>query len=204
MQERRDAYKKAGKTITGYDQTKYLTEIKEALPEYRGVYSQVLQDVLKRLDRAYQAFFRRVKAGQKAGFPRFRGRDRFDSLCSPQSGFTVSDKTAYFSRIGNIRIRLHRPLEGKIKAATIRRDCREWYVSYVCEVEAQPLPVAGSSGGGGGRGYDMVRDHLRWRICGEPQAFPEQHEEVVGSVTFGGPQGQQARQQAQKGCSAGL
>jgi putative transposase len=147
LQERRDAYKKAGKTITGYDQMKYLTEIKADLPEYKGVYSQVLQDVLKRLDKAYQAFFRRVKAGQKAGFPRFQGRDRFDSLCYPQSGFTVSDKTAYFSKIGNIRIRLHRPLEGKIKTATIRRDCGELYVSYVCEVEAQPLPVTGNSVG---------------------------------------------------------
>jgi putative transposase len=145
LQERRDAYKKAEKTVTGYDQMKYLTEIKEALPEYKGVYSQVLQDVLKRLDKAYQAFFRRVKAGQKAGFPRFQGRDRFDSLCYPQSGFTVAEKTAYFSKIGNIRIRLHRPLEGKIKTATIRRDCGEWYVSYVCDVEAQPLPETGSS-----------------------------------------------------------
>jgi len=148
LQERRDAYKKAGKTISGYDQMKYLGEIKEALPEYKGVYSQVLQDVLKRLDKAFQAFFRRVKAKQTPGYPRFQGRDRYDSICSPQSGFTVSEKTAYFSKIGNIRIRLHRPLEGKLKTATITRDCGEWYVSYVCEVAPKPLPETGSSVGG--------------------------------------------------------
>jgi len=145
LQERRDAYRKAGKTVTGYDQMKYLTEIKADVPEYKGVYSQVLQDVLKRLDRAFQAFFRRVKAGQTPGYPRFQGRDRYDSICYPQSGFSVSEKTAFFSKIGNIRIRLHRPLEGKVKTATIRKECEEWYVSYVCEVAAQPLPETGSS-----------------------------------------------------------
>lgn len=147
LQERRDAYRKARKTVTGYDQMKSLTEIKEALPEYRGVYSQVLQDVLKRLDKAFQGFFRRVKAGQTPGYPRFKGAGWYDSICYPQSGFSVSDKTAYFSKIGNLKIRLHRPLEGKIKTATITRDCGQWYVSYVCEVDAQPLPATGSAVG---------------------------------------------------------
>ncbi|MBB6018719.1 RNA-guided endonuclease InsQ/TnpB family protein [Deinococcus radiopugnans] len=147
LEERKAAYKKARKTLTGYDQMKHLSEIKAELPEYKGVYSQVLQDVLKRLDKAFQAFFRRLKAGQTPGYPRFQGRDRYDSICYPQSGFSVSEKTAFFSKIGNIRIRLHRPLEGKIKTATITRDCGEWYVSYVCEVEPRPLPVSGSSVG---------------------------------------------------------
>ncbi|WP_235204151.1 transposase [Deinococcus sp. RL] len=147
LQERRDAYRKAGKTVTAYDQMKYLTEIKAALPEYKGVYSQVLQDVLKRLEKAFQGFFRRVKAGQTPGYPRFKGAGWYDSICYPQSGFSVSEKTAYFSKIGNIRIRLHRPLSGKVKTATITRDCGEWYVSYVCEVEAAPLPATGSQVG---------------------------------------------------------
>ena len=69
LRERRDAHRKAGKTVTGYDQMKHLTEIKAALPEYKGVYSQVLQDVLKRLDKAFQGFFRRVKAGQTPRLP---------------------------------------------------------------------------------------------------------------------------------------
>lgn len=147
LQERRDAYRKAGKTVTAYDQMKYLSEIKEALPEYKGVYSQVLQDVLKRLERAFKAFFRRVKAGQIPGYPRFKGAGWYDSICYPQSGFSVSEKMAFFSKIGNIRIRLHRPLEGKLKTATIRRECGEWYVSYVCEVESAPLPATGAAVG---------------------------------------------------------
>lgn len=147
LQERRDAYRKAKKTVTGYDQMKYLTEIKAALPEYAGVYSQVLQDVLKRLDKAFKAFFRRVKAGQTPGYPRFKGAGWYDSICYPQSGFSVSEKTAFFSKIGNIRIRLHRPLEGKVKTATITRECGEWYVSYVCEVESTLLPSTGNQVG---------------------------------------------------------
>jgi len=147
LQERRDAYRKCGVSVSAYDQKKSLPEIKAALPEYSGVYSQVLQDVILRLDKAFKGFFRRVKAGQTPGYPRFQGRDRFDSLHYPQSGFSVSEKTAFFSKVGNIRIKLHRPIEGKIKTATVKREGDEWYVSYVCEVEAQPLPKTGSSVG---------------------------------------------------------
>ena len=149
LEERIGAYRKAKASRNYYDQANLLGEIKEALPEYKGVYSQVLQDVLKRLEKAYQAFFRRVKAGQKAGFPRFQGRDRYDSFTYPQSGFSVAEdgRTAYFSKIGNVRLRLSRPLEGKVKTATVIHDCGEWYVSYVCEVEAQLLPRTGQSVG---------------------------------------------------------
>ena len=149
LEERIGAYRKAKVTRNYYDQANTLSEIKEALPEYKGVYSQVLQDVLKRLDKAYQAFFRRVKAGQKAGFPRFQGRDRYDSFTYPQSGFSLAQdgKSAYFSKVGNVPIRLSRPLEGKVKTATIIHDCGEWYVSYVCEVEAQLQPMTGQSVG---------------------------------------------------------
>lgn len=147
LQERRDAYRKCGISLSGYDQKKHLPEIKAALPEYGKVYSQVLQDVILRLDKAFKAFFRRVKAGEKPGYPRFQWRDRFDSLHYPQLGFSVSEKTAFFSRIGNIRIKLHRPIEGKIKTATIKREGDEWYAVYTCEVEARPLPATGSQVG---------------------------------------------------------
>lgn len=141
LEERKVAYKKAKKSVTRYEQDACLKQIKAELPEYKGVYSQVLQDVLKRLDKAFQAFFRRIKSGDKPGYPRFQGRDRFDSICYPQSGFSVSGKTAFFSKIGNIRIKLHRAVEGKIKTATIKREGDEWYAVYACEVETTPLPA---------------------------------------------------------------
>ncbi len=84
LEERKGAYTKVGKSFTAYDQMKALPEVKEALPEYAGVNAQVLQDVAKRLEKAYKGFFRRLKTGQKAGFPRFRSRDRYDSFTYPQ------------------------------------------------------------------------------------------------------------------------
>jgi putative transposase len=140
LQERLGAYKKCNVSITRFQQDKYLPEIKQALPEYNGVHSQVLQDVLKRLDKSYQAFFRRLIAGAKAGFPRFRGRNRFDSFCYPQYKTAPNDKHVYLPKIGNVRLRLSRPVEGTCKTATVKREADGWYVVLVCDVEIKPLP----------------------------------------------------------------
>ena len=83
------------------------------------VHSQVLQDVLKRLDKAFDAFFRRVKTSEKAGFPRFRSRFRYDSFTFPQTGFAIEAGKLKLSKIGKVKIKLHRPIEGKIKTCTI-------------------------------------------------------------------------------------
>lgn len=176
LEERIGAYRKAKVTRNSYDQANTLSEIKEALLEYKGVYSQVLQDVLKRLDKAYQAFFRRVKAGQKAGFPRFQGRDRYDSFTYPQSGFSVAEdgRTAYFSKIGNVRIRLSRPLEGKVKTATVIHDCGEWYVSYICDVEAQVQSMTGQR-----VGIDVGTTHFLITSDGEFVNNPRHFQSVM-------------------------
>lgn len=137
-------------TVTRYQQDKYLPEIKEVRPEYFEVYSQVLQDVLKRLDKAYQAFFRRIKQGSKAGFPRFQGKYRYDSFTYPQYKASVADdaKHIYLPKVGNVRIRLSRPLEGSVKTLSIKRDaCGDWWAVFTCEVTAQPLPASGASVG---------------------------------------------------------
>ncbi|WP_243029298.1 RNA-guided endonuclease InsQ/TnpB family protein, partial [Thermus altitudinis] len=88
LQERRDSYRKAKKSITLYEQKRCLPEIRAALPEYKLVHSQVLQDVIQKVDRAFQGFFRRVKKGQKPGYPRFKGKGRYDSFTFPQAGTT--------------------------------------------------------------------------------------------------------------------
>jgi putative transposase len=90
LQERRDAYRIAGKSITYYDQATQLPEIKQDGEEYQNIHSQVLQDVLRRLDKAFKAFFRRVKAGETPGSPRFQGYNRYDSFTYPQSGFSLT------------------------------------------------------------------------------------------------------------------
>ncbi|GGS40040.1 RNA-guided endonuclease InsQ/TnpB family protein [Deinococcus knuensis] len=148
LEERRGAYKKAGKSLTAYNQMKSLPEVKAALPEYTGVNAQVLQDVAKRLDKSFKGFFRRVKAGQKAGYPRFRSRDRYDSFTYPQpsqNSVSGDGKHVYLPKIGNVRIKLHRPFCGKLKTLAVKREGPEWYAVLTCEVpRAEPLPETGS------------------------------------------------------------
>ncbi|GBF05285.1 transposase, IS605 OrfB family [Deinococcus aerius] len=151
LEERRGAYRKAGKSLTAYDQMKSLPEVKAALPEYAGVNAQVLQDVAKRLDKSFKGFFRRVRTGQTAGYPRFRGRDRYDSLTYPQpsqNSVSGDGKHVYLPKIGNVRLRLHRPFAGKLKTLAVKWEGQEWYAVLTCEVpKAEPLPETGSQVG---------------------------------------------------------
>src|SRR5437868_3330131 len=89
LQERRDAYRMAHKSLNYYDQANQLPAIKEVRSEYSEIHSQILQDVLRRVDKTFQAFFRRVKAGETPGYPRFQGRDRYDSFTFPQLGWSL-------------------------------------------------------------------------------------------------------------------
>ena len=141
LQERKDAYRMAGKSITYSDQAHQLPEIKQDREEYQDIHSQVLQDVLRRVDKAFQAFFRRVKAGETPGSPRYQGYNRYNSFSYPQSGFSVThDHRVCLSKLGSIKVKLHRPLKGSIKTCTIKREGDQWYVVLACECEQEPLP----------------------------------------------------------------
>jgi putative transposase len=104
-----------------------------------------LQVVVQDLDKAFQAFFRRVKAGETPGYPRFKGRERFDSygLKEYGNGFKLDGRRLRLTGIGRVRVRWHRPVEGRIKTIRICRQAGEWYACLACEVEAQPLPATG-------------------------------------------------------------
>jgi len=160
LEQRREAYRKHGKTLSAYDQQKELTALKSECPEFSGVYSHVLQDVFDRLDKAYKAFFSRVKKGAKrAGFPRFKPRQRWDSFKFKQCwnnkrsdwtacGRPVDDgQRISIPKIGAVKCKFHRPLEGKPKSLQIVHDCGQWFAVYACEVPMAPLPATGSSVG---------------------------------------------------------
>src|SRR5437667_1841783 len=116
LQERRDAYKLCGKSISFTQQSAQLPDIKAIRPEYEAIYSQVLQDVLHRVNKAFEAFFRRVQAGQQPGYPRFRSRFRYDSLTYPQSGFGIDEQGKLcLSKIGHIKLVHHRLCKGVVK-----------------------------------------------------------------------------------------
>jgi putative transposase len=151
LSERRDAYRMAGKSISYYDQQNDLPEIKaEIREEYQEIAAHVLQDVLQRLNKAFQRFFDRVKNGQTPGYPRFQGRNRYDSFTYPDgAGWKLQtesgSKRAYLklTKMGTIRVKLHRPLIGTVKTVTIKREGERWYVCFSCEMEKpEPLSVS--------------------------------------------------------------
>ncbi len=111
--------------------------------ELSGVHSQVLQDVSVRVDLAFKAFFRRVKAGETPGFPRVKG-DGYDSFCFPGTGYAVVNGGLRLSKItepnSTIKMRLHRPLVGKVKTCTVRRYGSKWFVCFSVEQEDDFLP----------------------------------------------------------------
>ncbi len=160
LEERRDSYQERGETVGFYEQKRKLTEMRAVTPEYKALHSQVLQNVLERLDKAFKAFFRRVKAGETPGYPRFQGRNRYDSFCYPQPGKTGASAhpesgTVTLSGIGNVRCKFHRALPEKLKTATLKREGRHWYIIFTAEVEPQPLPATGSE-----IGIDLGLQHL--------------------------------------------
>lgn len=137
-------------SITYYDQQNQLPIIKELRPEYRDIHTHVLQDTVRRVDKAFQAFFRRVKAGQKPGYPRFQSRIRYHSFTYGEygNGARLDGGILSLSKIGRVGIRLHRPLEGTPKTVTISREADGWYACISCvEVPIQPLPLTGNETG---------------------------------------------------------
>jgi putative transposase len=140
LQERRDAYKLNRVSLNYFDQANQLVEIKEIRDDLNDVHSQVLQDILKRVDKTFKSFFARIKRKEKAGFPRFKPAKKFDSFCFPQSGFKLNGDKLTLSKIGSVRLRLSRPIEGKIKTCTIKREVSGWFVVFTVENEIKPLP----------------------------------------------------------------
>jgi putative transposase len=133
-----------------YQQTAELPGLKAAYPEFGAVHAHILQDVILRLDRTFQAFFRRMKAGETPGYPRFHGRGRYTSFTFPEydNGAALDGSVLSLSKIGRIRIWLHRPLEGTPKTVTISREADGYSVCFSCaEVSTQPLPPTGQETG---------------------------------------------------------
>ena len=113
-EERREAWQKCGVSLTAASQSAQLPAIKDVRPEYRDIHSQVLQDVLTRLDRAFGAFFRRVKAGETPGYPRLHSANRYNSFTYKQfgNGVTLDNGFLVLTKLGRIAVRWSRPLAG--------------------------------------------------------------------------------------------
>ncbi|GLW97037.1 transposase [Microtetraspora sp. NBRC 16547] len=155
LEHRRTAYHKAGVTVHYGDQSGELKHIRSDDPAGQGRWSfSSQQATLRRLEKAFAAFFRRVKAGQKPGFPRFKGRGWFDTVEWPKDGdgcrwdSQPEHPTATFVRlqgVGHVRVHQHRPVLGRVKTIGIKREGNRWYVILSCDdVPAQALPATGA------------------------------------------------------------
>ena len=142
LEMRKNAYEQTGKGPSCYQQQATYPILKEQRPSLNQVHSQVLQNVAVRIDLAFKAFFRRCKTGEKPGFPRFRGKNRYDSFTFPQTGFSIThDNRVCLSKVGSIKMVYHREIKGKIKTCTIHRSStNKWYVSFSVECEPERLP----------------------------------------------------------------
>jgi putative transposase len=155
LEERREAWRK-GKSISFYSQSAQLKDIRAADPERYGRWAFACERAaIRRLDRAFQAFFRRVKAGEAPGYPRFKGRGWWDSLeyqanlgARWDSGPHQTATRVFLLGIGHVRVHQHRLVKGQVKAITAKREGKRWYVILSCDdVPAEPLPATGAAVG---------------------------------------------------------
>ena len=187
LSERIEAYKSEGRSV-GYteQQNNLLKKVKEQRPWFKSVQSQVLQDVLHRLDKAYKQFFKRVKNNKTPGFPKFKKRGQWDSITYPQhvkrpeykkeTGLVVS-----VSKVGDIRINLHReiPWFAKIKTLQIKKEGDKWFACFCVEKEIFPQPKQGFSPLGIDLGlidlyYTSNGDH-----CGAPKHYRKREKHLA-------------------------
>lgn len=138
---RKNAWEKEQRQVNRFETQNRLPQLKVDHPEYKEVHSLTLQNVVLRVELAFKGFFRRVQAGENPGYPRFKGKGRYDSITYPQSGFGLDSGKLHLSKIGDIKIKLHRPIEGKIKTCTIRRmPTGKWFACFSVDMGSVQLP----------------------------------------------------------------
>jgi putative transposase len=156
LEERREAWRRGRHRVTFYSQDAQLKEIRAADPErYRRWSFTCERAAIKRLDRAFQAFFRRRAAGEKPGYPRFKGRGWWDSVEWAAGNGARWDSVphptvtrVYLQGVGHVRVHQHRAVRGRVKTITARREDGRWYVILSCDdVPAESLEPAGAAVG---------------------------------------------------------
>jgi putative transposase len=177
LRQRKDAYELRGVSVTRTEQLRLVKVEKDTSPYAAEIHSHILQDVVADLDKAFQAFFRRVKAGENPGYPRFKGRNRFSGFGFKEygNGFKIDGRRLKLSGIGRIAVRWHRALEGTIKTARISCRAGKWFVAFACVVEKpEPLPETGKE-----IGVDVGLLRLATLSDGEPVENPRWYRRIL-------------------------
>ncbi len=152
LQQRKVSWETEKKGVSYNDQSGALKGSRAADPELAAWSFSSQQATLRRLNKAFAAFFRRVKAGEEPGYPRFRAAHRFDTVDWPKDGdgcrWKPEASRVYLQGIGEVKATVHRPVEGRVKTVSVKREGRRWYLVLSCEeVPARPLAPAGEAAG---------------------------------------------------------
>lgn len=142
IEDRKNLWQRCHVSTSFNDQSGYLKHLKDANPWLKDVHAHPLQDALKRVDRAFMAFFKRH--GEGHGYPRFKGKHQYDSFTFKEweNGASFDGKRLFLSKVGRTRIVLHRPIEGEIKTCTIKRKADGWYALFSAVVaDAKPSGI---------------------------------------------------------------
>ena len=201
---RQMAYDVYAATITYADCSCWFKHQRTSNPYFGRLNFSSAQATMRRLDKAFKAFFRRVAAGEQPGYPRFKGRDRFESIEFPAygDGIRLNGERLRVQNVGVIRVKLHRPIEGKIKTVTLKREADKWYVVFSCDlgdIEVEPKT-------GPAVGIDVGLNSFLTTSCGEKEPDPEVSQ---GCVARTPPQAaepgtqEEGRQQPPQGTQAG-
>ena len=144
LNTRKYEYEVNQKSLSCFSQQKDIATYKKGNLELKSVHSQVLQNVAVRIDLAFQAFFSRVKRGDTPGFPRFKS-DGYDSFTYPQGGYKINDRAIELSKIGTVKAKIHRKLDGSVKTCTVRRQNGKWFATFSVEITVVDLPESGKA-----------------------------------------------------------
>ena len=149
LAERKNAWELEKRSVGKFEQLRQVKDLKATNPYAANVHSHILQVVVADLDKAFAAFFRRVKAGETPGYPRFKGRGRFNSFGLKElgNGFRLDGRRLKLSGIGRVAVRWHRPIEGAIKTVRVVGAAGKWFACFACELDGQPLPPSGNEMG---------------------------------------------------------
>ncbi len=144
LRDRRDTYEGGERSVSYGEQSARFKESRKVLASFAATNFSSAQATLRRLDKAFKAFFRRAKAGECPGYSRFKGEDRFRTVEFPSygDGCRLKDNhRLYVQHIGHIKVKLHRPVEGTIKTVSLKKACGKWYVIFSCDLGEAPEPV---------------------------------------------------------------
>lgn len=142
LEQRKTAYETEMRSVNYPEQSAWFTIERRLNPYYKNLNCSSAQATMRRLDKAFTNFFRRYQEGEtKAGYPRFKGCDRFDSFTFPThgNGVRLTDNHLYIQYVGTIRVKLHRPVKGTIKTITLKREAGKWFVIASCELPDVPV-----------------------------------------------------------------